>query len=67
MRKFHGTLKNCETHESLAQQIFPIYDIQKCLLMEGNQLSLSKTISLAQGYEMGEKDTTELLPQQSNL
>ena len=27
MENFHGTLKNCENRESLAQQIFSIYGI----------------------------------------
>ena len=40
--------------------------IQKPLLMEGDKLSLTKAISIAQSYEMSEKDATELLTQDAN-
>ena len=36
--------------------------IQKRLLMEGDKLTLAKTMSIAQSYETAEKDATELLP-----
>ena len=40
--------------------------IQKRLLTEGDKLSLTKAILIAQSYEMAEKDATELLPQDAN-
>ena len=40
--------------------------IQKRLLTEGDKLSLTKAISIAQSYKMAEKDATELLPQDAN-
>ena len=40
--------------------------IQKCLLTEGDKLSLTKAILIAQSYKMAEKDGTELLPQDAN-
>ena len=40
--------------------------IQKRLLTEGDKLSISKAISIAQSYETAEKDATELLPQDAN-
>ena len=40
--------------------------IQKRLLTEGDKLSLTKAISIAQSYETEEKDATELLPQDAN-
>ena len=40
--------------------------IQKRLLTEGDKLSLTKAISIAQSYEMSEKDATELLTQDAN-
>ena len=35
--------------------------IQKCLLMEGDKLSLTKATLIAHSYETAEKDATELL------
>ena len=46
--------------------VFNDDSIQKCLLTEGDKLSLTKAISIAQSYEMAEKDATELLPQDAN-
>ena len=40
--------------------------IQKRLLTEGDKLSLTKAISIAQSYEMAEKHATELLPQDAD-
>ena len=40
--------------------------IQKRLLTEGDKLSLTKAILIAQSYETAEKDATELLPQDAN-
>ena len=40
--------------------------IQKRLLTDGDKLSLTKAISIAQSYEMSEKDATELLTQDAN-
>ena len=37
--------------------------VQTCLLTEGDKLSLTKAISIAQSYKTTEKDTTELLKQ----
>ena len=37
-------------------------NIQKCLLTEGDPLTLVKAMSIAQSYETAEKDATELLP-----
>ena len=40
--------------------------VQTCLLTEGDKLSLTKAISIAQSYKTAEKDGTELLPQDAN-
>ena len=39
--------------------------IQKCLLTEGNKLTLDKAIRIAQSYEIMQKDATELLPNET--
>ena len=40
--------------------------IQKRLLTEGDKLSLTNAISIAQSYETAEKEATQLLPQDAN-
>ena len=40
--------------------------IQDRLFMEGDKLSFTKTISIAQSYKTAEKDATELLSQDAN-
>ena len=71
--ELHALAKHCNFGETLNVMICNrlvcgINDdsIQKYLLTEGDKLSLTKTILIAQSYEMAEKDTTELLPQDAN-
>ena len=72
--EFRALAKHCNFGETLDVMIrnrlvCGINDdsIQKRLLTEGDKLSLTKAISIAQSYKMAEKDATELLPQDADL